>query len=55
MVFEGLKNLDGIRQKGLGGHLWMDGGKLKRLKDGLKKFTSASAATYPCVGIICFY
>ena len=34
MVFEGLKNLDGIRQNGLNGHLWMDGGELKRLKEG---------------------
>ena len=36
MVFEGLKILDLIRQKGLSGHLWMDGGELKRLKEGLK-------------------
>ena len=43
MVFEWLKNLDGIRQKGLSGHLWMDGGELKRLlKDGMYVYLTNS-------------
>ena len=29
LLFEGLKNLDGIRQNGLSGHLMMDGGELR--------------------------
>ena len=37
MVFEGLKNLDGIRQNGLNGHLWMDGGELRGWRKVLKK------------------
>ena len=44
-MFEGLKNLDGIRQKGLSGHLWMDGGELKRLKEGLKKLDTSGSVT----------
>ena len=31
---EWLKNLDRIRHKGLSGHILMDGGELKRLKEG---------------------
>ena len=29
LLIEGLKNLDGIRQNGLSGHLMMDGGELR--------------------------
>ena len=29
LLFEGLKNLDGIRHNGLSGHLVMDGGELR--------------------------
>ena len=35
-LFEGLKNLDGIRQNGLSGHLMMDGGGLRGWRGRLK-------------------
>ena len=38
MVYVWLKNLEGIKQLGLTGHPWMDGGDLKGLKVGLRTF-----------------